>query len=254
MKAHIRFRPASFAAALAFSLAASTALAARIVPAEPSAFERVNLRMTVDSCAFAPGTVRVTASGNVLTVTQQLNQCLVAGSPEVADVGLGALPAGDYRVEIFASPRTDGTPAESLAFQVRERPEIAIFPPPPRPLADYSGMWWSPRELGWGLSIHQSPTHVVFAAWFVYGPNGQPEWFTLQDGSWTSSTTWAGTVFRTSGPFFAGPTYDPRSVIVANSGAATIDFKQLPGQEDLARLTYTLDGIATTKTIARMVF
>lgn len=243
-----------FIAALLFAISASSSFASRIVPAEPSAFDPVNLRMNVDSCMFVPSTVRVSAVGNVLKVTQAPNFCLVAGTPEIADVRLGTLAPGDYRVEVFMSQSGDGPPAETLAFQVRERPEIAVFPPPTRPLTDYTGMWWNPQESGWGLSLHQAPSHVIFGAWFVYNAAGQPEWYTLQGGQWTTSTTWTGTIYRTTGPFFAGPNYDPRLVLVQAAGTATLDFKQTPGAEDRARFTYTVNGVTATKTISRMVF
>jgi hypothetical protein len=240
--------------ALLLAFFASAAPAARIVPAEPSAFDAVNLRMTVDSCTFVPGTVHVRAVANVLKLTQQLNACLVAGTPEVVDVRLGTLAPGDYRVEIFASQSTSGTPMETLAFQVRERAEAAVFPPPPRPLTDYSGLWWNPQESGWGLSLHQGASHAIFGAWFVYGASGAPEWFTLQDGHWTSSTTWTGNVYRTTGPFFGVEPFDSQAVRVFPAGSATLDFRQLPGAEDRARFTYTVNGVGVTRTVGRMAF
>lgn len=244
-------------AATAFALVATSALpamAARIVPADPVAFQPVYLRMTVDSCAFVPGTVRVTAAGTTLKVTQQLNNCLVAGTPEVVDVRLGTLAEGDYRVELYASPSTDAAPIETLFFRVHGRVEIAVFPPPPRPLTDYSGLWWNSSEGGWGLSLHQSPMDVLFGSWYVYGANGQPEWFTIQAGQWTSATRWAGTIYRNTGPFFAGPGYDPRLVLIQSSGTAVLEFKQLPGQEDHATFTYTINNATTTKAITRYAF
>ena len=243
-------------AAATFALAAALpALAAsRIVPAQPTSFETVNLRMTVDSCAFVPSTVRVRAALNTLRVTQTLNNCLVAGTPEIVDVRLGALPAGDYRIEVYGSTDIGLAPIETLAFQVREPAEVAIFPPPTRPLTDYSGLWWNPQESGWGLSLHQSAFHAIFGAWFVYGSGNQPEWFTLQGGQWSDSTTWRGTLYRTTGPFFAGPGYDPRLVLVQAAGSVTLDFRQRTGEEGRARFTYTVNGATVTKVIERMSF
>lgn len=243
-------------AAATFALAAAlpATAASQIVPAQPTAFEPVNLRMTVDSCAFNPSTVHVRSALNVLTITQRPNACLVAGTPEIVDVRLGALAAGDYRVEVYASPAPEGTPAETLAFTVNEPAEIAVFPRPPRPLTDYSGLWWNPLESGWGLSLHQGALHSLFGAWFVYGADGEPEWYTLQGGQWIDSTTWRGTLYRTTGPSFAGPDYDPRLVLVQAAGTATLDFRIREGEEGRARFTYTLGGATTTKVIERMRF
>jgi hypothetical protein len=243
-------------AAATFALAAAlpATAASRIVPAQPTAFELVNLRMTVDSCAFNPATVRVSSAMNILTVTQQPNACLLPGTPETVDVRLGALAAGDYRVEVHASPTPQGAPAETLSFTVREPVEIAVFPPPPRPLTDYSGLWWNPLESGWGLSLHQSALHSLFGGWFVYGSNGEPEWYTLQGGQWIDSATWRGAIYRTTGPSFAGPDYDPRLVLVQAAGTATLDFGIRDGEEGSARFTYTIGGATTTKVIERMRF
>jgi hypothetical protein len=249
--ANLRFAATTFVLAVALPFAAA---ASRIVPADPIAFQPVNLRMTVDSCAFVPGTVRVAAAGGVLRVTQQLNNCLVAGTPEVVDVRLGSLAPGDYRVEVYATQSTDGAPIETLSFRVMSRVEIAVFPPPPRPLTDYTGLWWNPAEGGWGLSLHQSANDTLFGSWYVYGANGQPEWFTIQGGGWTSGTRWAGTIYRNTGPFFAGPGYDPRLVLTQAAGNAVLEFKQLPGAEDRATFTYTINGATTAKTISRFAF
>jgi hypothetical protein len=246
-------------AAATFALAAALPAfaASSIVPAQPTAFELVNLRMTVDSCAFNPATVRVRASAsrnNTIAVTQQLNACLLPGTPQVVDVRLGALASGDYHVEVYANPDGEaaGTPVETLAFTVLDPVEIAVFPPPPRPLTDYSGLWWNPQESGWGLSLHQSALRSLFGGWFVYGAEGRPEWFTLQAGQWLDSTTWRGTVYRTTGPFFAGPDFDPRLVLLQSAGTATLDFRHRAGEEDRARFTYTIGGVTATRTISRM--
>ena len=243
---------ATFASAAALS--ADAFAQSRIVPANPTSFQLVNLRMTVDSCAFEPSTVRVMSAGNVLKVTHQPKACFAPGEPQLMDVRLGELPAGDYRVEVFASRDTDGPAAETLSFQVRDPAELAVFPPPNRPLTDYSGLWWNPNESGWGLSLHQSPTHAIFGAWFVYNAGGEPEWYTLQGGQWLDATTWRGSIYRTTGPSFAGPDYDPRLVLVQAAGTATLDFRHVDGAEDRARFTYTVNGATATKVITKMSF
>ena len=248
----------ALALALAGALVALPAAAAfRIVPAQPSTFELVNLRMTVDSCVFDASRVRVGMFGggaNHVIVTAPRNQCLLPGEPRVVDILLGAFPAGTYTVAVHDNPSDFSPPYESARFDVTERPEIAVFPPPVRPLTIYTGMWWNPQESGWGLSLNQGASNALFGAWFVYGSNSQPEWFTLQGGQWTSSTRWQGLVYRTTGPFFAGPDFDPRLVLVQAAGTATLDFSQVPGDEDRARFTYTVGGVTATKTISRMAF
>jgi hypothetical protein len=237
--------------ALAALLLATAAHASTLVPSQPVAFEPVNLRMTVDGCVFVPESVRVRAVGNVLKVTQHQNNCLVPGPVEIADVRLGSLAVGEYRVEVYGNQDASGTPAETLTFAVHELAEIAVFPPPPRPITDYSGLWGDPAESGWGLSLHQSAANVLFGALFVYGADREAEWFTLQGGRWESATRWSATLYRTTGPFFAAPVFDPRLVLIAAVGVATLDFHQVPGTEGRATFTYGIDGQAFTKAIRR---
>jgi hypothetical protein len=241
-------------AATTFALAALPAAAASsIQPAQPSAFDLVNLRMTVDSCTFVPSTVNVLADGGVLKVTQHLNNCLQPGTPQVVDVRLGVLPAGEYRVELYATQRTDVAPIETIRFSVLPRAEAAVFPPIPRPLTDYTGVWYNAEQSGWGLTLTQSPSHSLFGALFVYGGNNQPLWFTLQGGQWTSSTTWRGTLYRTTGPAFSDPNFDPRLVLIQVAGEATIDFGPVP-TTGRATFTYNVNNIPVTTQISRMAF
>lgn len=236
------------------ALASFTAVAAsRIVPEQPSEFDPIDLRMTVDSCVFNPTTVRVTMAANTLRVTQQMNNCFAVGETRIADVRLGTFPVGQYRVELYPGTTTNAQPLETIAFEVTGRREIAIFPPPPRPITDYSGMWWNSAESGWGLSIHQSPTRQLFATLFVYATDNAPDWYTIPGGQWNDSTHFAGDVFHTSGPAL-GATFLPAMVTSARVGTATLDFTQTPGTEGTMRFTYTLNGITATRTLSRLRF
>jgi len=246
-------RLAALAAAWLLAGTVHAAAAPQVVPAVPTAFEPVRLRMTVDSCSFEPASVRVTAAASVVRVTQQFNLCLAPAPPIVVDVLLGSFPAGDYRLDLYATPQVSGAPAVTLPFSVSDAAQIAIFPGPQRPLDAYTGMWWTGSESGWGLSLYQSPSYALFGVLFVYGTGQDAQWFTLQDGRWTSFTTWTGTVYRTRGPYYGGA-FDPALASIARVGSASIDFIQAPGKEDTAVLRYTIDGAAVTKTITRLRF
>ncbi|NJD89260.1 MAG: hypothetical protein FIB05_14770 [Betaproteobacteria bacterium] len=246
---------------VALALAAAGALSAlpaasetRVVPAEPYAFEPVNLRMDVDSCAFAPETVSVSSSSGVFRVIHRPNQCLLPGEPRVADILLGSLPAGTYEVQVFPTADAFTPIVTGIRFTVRERPEIAVFPRPARPLTDYSGMWYRPAESGWGLSFHQSSTRAVFAAWYVYDAADNPTWYTIESGQWTSATQWSGTVYRTSGPPLFAPVFDLVHVTRQPVGQASLDFTQRPSEEGWATFTYTVGGSQGTKRITRHAF
>jgi len=246
----LRSAAATFAlAASVFALPAATA--SRFSPAAPLPFELVNLRTTVDSCAFNPATVFVANTGTAIQVRMRDNQCFAPGTPVDVELRLGAFPTGLYNVEVTNG---DGSSVrERLQFSVVPRAEIAVFPPIPHPNTDYSGVWWNPQESGWGLSITQSARDTVFAALFVYDAQNRPQWFTFQPGGWTSATRWTGTVYRTTGPYFAAPGYDPSLVGVQAVGSAIIEFEAAPGGGSRGRFEYTIDGAGTVvKTLVRM--
>jgi len=226
-------------------------LASTLVPAQPTSFETVILRRTTDACNFNPATVKVAMKANVITVDHEGDNCSPPGAPIVADIQLGALPAGDYRVDVWQYARLSTMPAETLTFQVRDPVQIAIFPPPARPLTDYTGLWYNPQESGWGLSLHQGATWVMFGLLFVYDGGNRPEWYSIQGGQWTSYTQWSGTVFRTTGPAFSS-SFNASQVAYVEAGTASLDFTQTPGNEGKARFSYTVNGVSATKTIQRL--
>jgi hypothetical protein len=207
--------PALLAAAL------PAAAASTIVPAHPTAQQAVELRLSVDSCSFNPATVQVSASGSTLRLTQRLNNCLVPGTAKLYDVRLGNFPAGDYRVEVYSTATSTGTPTETLSFTVSDRVEIAITPPPVHPLTNYSGFWWNPDVPGTGMALTQTPgSDALFGALYRYdGTTQLPVWFSLEGGHWTSPTTWQGAYIRNVGP--AG------HVTSTALGAAMLDFSAL---------------------------
>ena len=233
------------------NLAAIAFLASSVFPLQPTSFETVTLRIDTDACNFEPATVRVTMSANVIRVTQGGNACSPPGAPIVAEVQLGAFPSGDYRVDLYPTLQGFGTPTEQIAFQVRDAPHIAVTPTPPRPLANYTALWYNAQESGWGLSLYQGPTFVLFGLLFVYDSANRPEWYSVQVGHWTSSTAWTGTLVRTTGPSFSGPFISP-PVTYAVAGTASLDFTQAPGQEGRAQFTYSIGNTTVTKTITRL--
>ena len=249
----------ALAAGLAI-LAGSAAVSAQtfaLVPAQPQTFDPLVLRMTVDSCVYDQDRISVSASQGVFRVFIAVNPCLVPGPLKVIDVRLGALPAGPGRVEVFQIVGGDllvRLEGGNIDFNVTGRPVVAVFPPPKKPNNDWSGNWVTQTELGWGLSIQQSPTDVLFAQLFVYAVNGAPVWFTFQEGQWKSATRWEGKLFASSGPGFTELVFDPRQVAIQPLGTATIEFEQTPGNEAFATLNYVVGNVPVTKRIRKLLF
>src|SRR5271163_405622 len=75
---------------------------------------------------------------------------------------------------------------------------------------DQSDLWYIPAESGWGMQLVQRGS-VIFATLFVYGPSGAPTWYTATM-DFTSNLTWTGTLYATTGPYFATVPFDPALV------------------------------------------
>ncbi|TDR46582.1 hypothetical protein DFR29_103116 [Tahibacter aquaticus] len=241
------FKPFCVLAAGLLSFAATAA--PQVVPADPVQFERVQLRLTVDSCSFNKQSVSVELRGRTLVLQHQPVLCFAPGPPEVVDIQLGAFPAGDYRAELYAQGAD--SPSASIAFQVSSIAYVAVYPPLPYPIADYSGLWGTANEAGWGLSLHQGAQHLLFGALFVFDAQRQPQWYTLQAGSWQNTTRWTGQVVQSSGPPWTAATYPPDAAQYTPVGTATLDFGMEPGQEGVAKFTYSINGQTVSKTISR---
>lgn len=249
------YRHVPLAAALA--LLAGPAAAADIYPELPAPFETVSLRQIVDDCIYDPGTVSVRQEGAKIVVERHDRQCLQPGNLELVDIRLGAFPVGTYEVELRGAH--DPEPGQRLRFEVLAPPEIAIAPPPPKPLSDYSGLWMNPEESGWGLSLHMGFGYTLFGTIYVYGPDHEPRWYTLHSGRWLSPTLWQGVVGRSRGtPWLAADLVF--SAEHEDAGEATIDFRISPPEHDgpqgpkTATLTYSIDGTLITHPIEQRRF
>jgi hypothetical protein len=112
---------------------------------------------------------------------------------------------------------------------------------------DYSDLWWNPAESGWGLGL-QRQADVIFLTLFVYAPDGSSTWFVGPAVAQSGAERWQGTLYRASGPAFSAP-FD-RNVEATPAGTVTLEFA---GPAN-GTLTYTVDGVAVTKSISRMTW
>ena len=125
--------------------------------------------------------------------------------------------------------------------------QIFDVPHTASPAVDYTDLWWNPNESGWGMAIsHQYGD--IFLAWYVYDANGKPMWY-VASNCVVSGSSCSGTLYRTtSAPF--GPTYDANLFKVFTAGSAIVSFVDANN----AVLSYTVDNVTATKTIARQIF
>ncbi|MGZ5571441.1 MAG: YncE family protein [Usitatibacter sp.] len=131
--------------------------------------------------------------------------------------------------------------------------ERDVFAPPvPGYQVDFSELWWTPSEPGWGLAItHQAGT--MFLAWFVYDDDGKPAWYVASNCTVNVvDNACSGTLYGTSGP--PGPSatssFDPTRVKTTAVGTVNLSFTN----NNTALLTYIVNGVPGFKSISRMNF
>jgi len=116
---------------------------------------------------------------------------------------------------------------------------------------NYTGLFWnSPAgsESGWGINFaHQGD--VIFATWFTYDGTGKAWWLSMT-ASKTSSATYAGALYQTSGPPFSAVPFRPAAVHATAIGSGTLTFDDA----DNGTFAYVVNGIAQTKAITREIF
>jgi len=118
------------------------------------------------------------------------------------------------------------------------------------PNANYQALWWKApagSENGWGVNItHQGD--ILFATWFTYDINGSGMWLVMSNGNKSGPATYGGPLYRTTGPPFNSATWG--SINVQQVGTLQFDFTDANN----GAMTYTVNGITTTKAITRQAF
>ena len=117
------------------------------------------------------------------------------------------------------------------------------------PATNYTDLWWNPSESGWGIAVTQQ-FRVMFLAWYVYGPSGNPIWYVASNCAVNAAGDGCtGAVYRTTGPPF-GPVFTPGAINVTEVGSATLSFSD--GNNGV--LSYVVDGVSGSKSITRQLF
>jgi hypothetical protein len=115
-------------------------------------------------------------------------------------------------------------------------------------------MWWAgSTQDGWGINLVQQ-AGIVFAVWYTYGPDGKPTWYVFPGGTW-NGTTYAGTLYSTTGSPWVGANYDPIQFKAAEAGTLSFSFTNA----NSATMNYTFTagpfvGTTQSRTIVRQPY
>ena len=110
---------------------------------------------------------------------------------------------------------------------------------------DFTDLWWNPNESGWGVNLIQQ-YDVIFATLFVYGPDNSNRWFVASDLR-GSGSSFSGTLYQTSGPYFGAGGFDPNAVGLTAVGSMTLTFHS----DSAGTLSYNVSGTSVSKSIVR---
>ena len=115
---------------------------------------------------------------------------------------------------------------------------------------DFSDLWWIPAESGWGVTLtHQDD--AIFATLFVYAPDGSAQWYSGAAFATSSSAPiFTGQFFEGHGPWFGTIPFNPALSGNRQVGTVTLNMSGV----STGTMTYTVDGVAVTKSIQRQTF
>ena len=116
------------------------------------------------------------------------------------------------------------------------------------PTFNYSDLWWTSTESGWGISLLQHPSNIIFGAWFTYDDAGRPKWYVAPYCPLVGDFCF-GTLYETTGSPFSQP-FNPSAVTVTPVGTLSLSFNSF----GTGVMTYNVRGVTSTKAITRQPF
>lgn len=216
------------------------------------AFSRVFTLLALAALFAAPAAAQNVANGQALydSICRVCHGFPPTGGPErvngnpavIQNAINGRVPAMGFLRPILST--RDIADIAAYLFSLSSDPQPAV------PAHDYTDLWWSPAESGWGLNLIQHASHVIFGVMYTYDAAGKAAWFVLPGGSWSSANVYSGAFYRVTGPSAAAPLFDPAAVRVQQVGLATLTF----ADRDNATFSFTVDGRQVTKSITRQPF
>jgi hypothetical protein len=117
--------------------------------------------------------------------------------------------------------------------------------------SNYQDLWWNAggTESGWGMNVtHQGD--LLFVTWFTYDASGKGMWLVASNVARTGNGTYAGRLYRTTGPAYHAASFDPSRVAASDVGSIAFSF----ANGAAGSFTATVNGVTVSKSIVREVF
>jgi hypothetical protein len=240
-----------------------------LINQNPTSAERVVAYVQSRTCgnayAYTGNPYSVAQKDGRITVTLGKQRDSLVGTCPISEEGpleyidLGVLPAGNYTFTLIGFAPGKDVPIEQISaapFTVTDARKAKVAP---YVRLDYSGTWWDPNDPGWGLFVWQnvtSPRDELFAAWFTFGPDGKPVWYTFQPTWRNAVATSDGELTQSSRPPSNAASPPPGQNELAKVGTASLNFVVVDANgvlyPDSATLSYTIgSGPKRTRVIQR---
>lgn len=117
------------------------------------------------------------------------------------------------------------------------------------PRLQVNDLWWGGVEQnGWGINIAQQG-RMLFPVWYTYDANGRDTWFAVPGGTWRGNS-FTGDIYTTTSSAWLGTPYDASALAAVKVGMMTLTFSD----QNLATMTYTVNGVTQTKVIVRQPY
>lgn len=134
---------------------------------------------------------------------------------------------------------------------------IVLFAPPRSHAQTFSidiaaaspltGLWWNASESGWGATITQQSS-IMFVTMFVYDTVSNPVWYTVS--CTIAGASCSGDMLKFRGGSAPTASWNGSGIAFAKVGTMTLNFTG----NDSGSMSYTIDGISTSRQITRQIF
>jgi hypothetical protein len=117
-----------------------------------------------------------------------------------------------------------------------------------KPAIDYSSLWWNESESGWGITITQQYGMIV-AVIYTYDTVGKPTWY-IASSCPIMETRCFGDLYQVTGGKAPVVPWSGANPAVKKVGSVNFEFND----SNVGTIKYTINGVAGTKAITRLLF
>jgi hypothetical protein len=116
------------------------------------------------------------------------------------------------------------------------------------PATDYSGLWWNPKESGWGFALTRQ-ADMSFATIYTYDADGKPVWYTASSCPIVGSGC-SGSLYSVTGGTPLTTVWNATNLAVTPVGTLNLNFTNA----NSGSMSFTINGVSGSKAIERNLF